>query len=265
MSRRRFDARPRAGTPVPDAEPERVVSFRPRTVLQVTGVLLGVAVALWVVFVSRQVITWMFVALFLTLAMNPGVAYLEGRGWRRGLATGAMFLAVIVAIAGLAALLVPPLVDQVSGFVNAVPGYIHDLTKGKGPFGFLERSTTSSRRCSTDSPRAARRSCPAAPVRRSRHAEHRLRRRRRGDDHLPDVFMLLEGPDLVERGLGMMPPASRRALAQRRPRHRAHDLGLRHRQPADLPHRRHLLGGGAARSWACPSRSPSASSSPSST
>jgi predicted PurR-regulated permease PerM len=120
-------------------KPERVVSFRPRAVLQVTGVLLGVAVALWVVFVARQVITWMLVALFLTLALNPAVSYLESRGWRRGLAIGAIFLAVILLIAGLAALLIPPLVDQVTGFVNAVPGYIHDLTRGKGPFGFLER------------------------------------------------------------------------------------------------------------------------------
>jgi hypothetical protein len=35
--------------------PQRVVLFRPRTVLQVVGVLLGVAVALWIVWVSIRV------------------------------------------------------------------------------------------------------------------------------------------------------------------------------------------------------------------
>jgi hypothetical protein len=37
---------------------ERLVSIRPRTILLVVGVLLGVAMALWVVWVARQVITW---------------------------------------------------------------------------------------------------------------------------------------------------------------------------------------------------------------
>jgi predicted PurR-regulated permease PerM len=33
---------------------------------------------------------------------------------------------------------VPVLVDQLNQFVDAVPGYVHDLTKGRGPLGFLE-------------------------------------------------------------------------------------------------------------------------------
>ena len=33
---------------------------------------------------------------------------------------------------------IPTLVTQVNDFANAVPGYIHDLTNGKGKLGFLE-------------------------------------------------------------------------------------------------------------------------------
>ena len=120
-------------------QPERVVTFRPRTVLQVTAVLLGVALALWVVFKAIQVLTWVAVALFLTLALNPAVGALEQRGWRRGRATAVIFLVAIAILVALGFLFIPTLVHQVTGFANAVPGYVDDLTKGRGPLGFLER------------------------------------------------------------------------------------------------------------------------------
>src|SRR3954447_23933745 len=121
--------------------PERVVSFRPRAVLQTIGVLLGVALGLWVLYVARQTITWILVALFLTLALAPAVTALERHGLRRrGAATAVVFLLAIAVAAGLGALLIPPLVDQISGFADALPGYLHDLTKGRGPLGFLERN-----------------------------------------------------------------------------------------------------------------------------
>jgi predicted PurR-regulated permease PerM len=120
--------------------PERVVSFRPKAVLQAILVMLAVAVVLWIVFVARQVITWIFVAAFLTLALNPAVSVLQMRGVRRrGAATAIVLAATILLIAAVGALLVPPLVDQVSGMVDAVPGYVHDVTAGRGPLGFLER------------------------------------------------------------------------------------------------------------------------------
>jgi predicted PurR-regulated permease PerM len=126
--------------PEDDRARERVVSFRPRAILQTTAVLLGVAVALWMVYVARQTITWMFVALFLTLALSPAVSALQARGLhRRGAATAVVFLVAVVILAGFGALLIPPLVDQVSGFAKAVPGYIENLTQGRGPLGFLER------------------------------------------------------------------------------------------------------------------------------
>jgi predicted PurR-regulated permease PerM len=71
--------------------------------------------------------------------MNPLVEWLQRRGIeRRGLAAGTAFLLVILAIAGISALFIPTLVDNVNKFVDATPGYVHDLTKGRGRFGFLE-------------------------------------------------------------------------------------------------------------------------------
>jgi predicted PurR-regulated permease PerM len=120
--------------------PERLVTFRPRTIVSVSLILVGIAAALWVLWVSRHVITWVLVSLFLALAINPAVEALMRRGVvkRRGAAAGLIYLLVVLAVAGLLAAFLPSLINQVNDFVNAVPGYIHDLTKGKGPLGFLE-------------------------------------------------------------------------------------------------------------------------------
>jgi predicted PurR-regulated permease PerM len=119
--------------------PERLVTFRARTIVSVSAILVGIAAALWVLWVSRHVITWILVSLFLALAINPAVEALQRRGVkRRGTAAGLIYLIVVLAVAGLLAAFLPSLINQVNDFVNAVPGYVHDLTKGRGPFGFLE-------------------------------------------------------------------------------------------------------------------------------
>src|SRR3954453_11705563 len=118
---------------------ERVVSLRPRTVAMVSGILVGIAAALWVVWIARQVITWVLIALFLALALDPAVRWVQRRGVeRRGAAAGLVYVAALLVIAALAAIFIPTLVSQVNKFVDALPGYVSDLTHGRGPFGFLE-------------------------------------------------------------------------------------------------------------------------------
>ena len=103
------------------AAPERIVLFRPRTILIVLGVTMLVAGALAVVFLAWHVITWILVAVFLAAALNPAVEFVERRGLRRGWASGLVFLLAILVIVGIGYLLIPPLVDQVRTFANAVP------------------------------------------------------------------------------------------------------------------------------------------------
>jgi predicted PurR-regulated permease PerM len=118
---------------------QRVVSFRPRTVVTVAALLVGVAVVLWIVWVSRRVLVWTFVSAFLAVALSPAVDALQRRGvHRRGVAAGIVYLVMIVIIAGLGALFIPTLVSQINDLVNAAPGYVRDLTHGRGPLGFLE-------------------------------------------------------------------------------------------------------------------------------
>jgi predicted PurR-regulated permease PerM len=118
---------------------ERVVAFRPRTILVSALVLVGVAVVLWIMWVSRRVLIWTFVSVFLAIAMSPAVEALQRRGLgRRGAAAAVVYLVVLGAIVALGALIIPTLIQQVNDFVEAVPGYVQDLTRGRGPLGFLE-------------------------------------------------------------------------------------------------------------------------------
>jgi predicted PurR-regulated permease PerM len=119
--------------------PERVVRFRARTILAIFGIVLAVAALLQVLWLARQVLTWIFVAIFLALALNPAVEWLQRHGLRRrGAAAGVTYVAAIAFIAGMSALFIPTLVDQVNDFVRAIPDYVDDLTKGRGRLGFLQ-------------------------------------------------------------------------------------------------------------------------------
>ena len=63
--------------------PERVVDVRTRTILRVLGVTIFVAVVLEVIWISRQVVSWLLISLFLALALDPFVSWIERRA-RRG-------------------------------------------------------------------------------------------------------------------------------------------------------------------------------------
>ena len=116
----------------------RVVDFRPRTIFRVIGLLIATAIVLEVIWIARHVLSWVFIALFLALALNPAVDWLERRISRRGAAAAIVFFAALVAIVGIAYLFIPTLIHQVNDFAGKVPDYLHDLTKGRGRLGFLQ-------------------------------------------------------------------------------------------------------------------------------
>ena len=119
--------------------PDRAIRFPARTILAVLGIAIAVWTLLQVLFITRQVLTWILVALFFAIALNPAVDWLQEHGIRRrGYAVGLTSLGVAGVITLIGWLVIPPLVDQVNDFANKVPDYVDDLTKGKGRFGFLE-------------------------------------------------------------------------------------------------------------------------------
>ena len=111
---------------------------RPRTVLQVLAIVVLVGLALLLVYQAWRVLTWILIAGVLAAALNPAVEAFERRGLRRGWAASVVFGLALIAFTVIGYLVIPSLVSQVSNFVNAVPGFIDDLTAGRGPLGFLQ-------------------------------------------------------------------------------------------------------------------------------
>ncbi len=102
--------------------------------------VLVVALLLHILSVARQVLVWMLIAVFLTMAINPAVDWLQSRWIKsRTIAVILAMLGVLLAIVAIGALFIPTLIDQVNNFANALPGYVHDVTNGRGRLGFLER------------------------------------------------------------------------------------------------------------------------------
>jgi len=119
--------------------PERAIRFQVRTILAVLAIVIAVWSLLQIVLITRQVLTWILVALFLAIALSPAVDWLQRKGVRRrGFAVALTALAVAGLIALVGWLVIPQLVDQVNDFARKVPDYIDDLTKGRGRLGFLE-------------------------------------------------------------------------------------------------------------------------------
>lgn len=121
------------------ANPEvRVIAIRPRTVLVVLAITVFVGLCFVLLYLAWNVLSWIVVAILLATALNPAVEAFERRGMTRPWAATLVFGIALLALTGIGLLVIPPLVTQVAEFVNAVPDFIDDLTKGRGPFGWLQ-------------------------------------------------------------------------------------------------------------------------------
>jgi len=131
-------APPRTMAEMVERAPSREILVRPRTLLIIAGTVLGVALAVWVFLEAWQVISWVFIALLFAIAMMPAVDYLERRGLPNTLAVSVVCFGVLGVVGLIAWAVVPTLIDQTTELVQAVPGAIDDITKGRGPLGFLQ-------------------------------------------------------------------------------------------------------------------------------
>ena len=124
---------------IPRMAGEQVVGFRGRTILKTIGIIVAVAVLLWLIWHARGVITWVLIAAFLAMAVNPLVDRLQNRvGMARGWAAAIVYVGVLAAIGAIGYSFIPTLVGQVNDFADALPGYVKNLTEGRGRLGFLE-------------------------------------------------------------------------------------------------------------------------------
>ena len=189
---------------------ERVIRFRVRTVLAVFALAIVVLGLLHLVSVARHVLIWIVIAMFLAAAINPLVDWLQKRGvHRRGFAAGFACILVLAFFAGIGALFIPTAISNTNKFVDAVPGYVDDLTKGKGRLGFLETKYHVVEK--------VRKQIKEGGAKRVLGLSGAAVSVTRGVINIVvgtitimflTFFMLLEGPAWVERFYGLLPPES---------------------------------------------------------
>lgn len=102
------------------------------TVLRVVAVLLGVAMGLWLLWASRTILTWVAIAAFLAVAINPLVALLQRRlRLRRAAAILLVYLLGTALATGAALVFVPPLIHAGQELSRQVPHYVDQLSRSR--------------------------------------------------------------------------------------------------------------------------------------
>jgi predicted PurR-regulated permease PerM len=93
-----------------------------RNVLVIVGVLL----TLYIIYLLRRPISWLIIAAFLAIALTGPVNFFQ-RYMKRGLAIFLVYLGLLAIPIGLGAVLLPPIVNQVSDVATNAPSYVSDV------------------------------------------------------------------------------------------------------------------------------------------
>ncbi len=100
----------------------------PRAVLAAAIGVAGFMVAQYLFVKLSDLLTILLVSLFLSFAVEPAVDYLAERGWRRGSATGLVFVVLLVLSTVLVWVVVDLVIQQVRTLVNDSPDLVKDAT-----------------------------------------------------------------------------------------------------------------------------------------
>jgi predicted PurR-regulated permease PerM len=121
------------------------ITISNRTVVRVLLLVVGMFMLLAAVRQAAHALTLIFIAFFLSLALNAPVHWIAQRlpGRRRGsrtLATATSFMVVIILLAGFLISIVPPLVAQTSNFIQEAPELVDELRDENSSLGsFIRR------------------------------------------------------------------------------------------------------------------------------
>jgi predicted PurR-regulated permease PerM len=102
---------------------------------KITTVVLAVVVAAVALYQVRSVAMSVFLGLFLAIAAEPFLSWLERRGLRRGWAVAVLALGTLVVLSGLIALLLYPAVKQIGQLIESLPALLEQLTDQLDQFG----------------------------------------------------------------------------------------------------------------------------------
>lgn len=99
--------------------------FDVRTVLRVLATAVALAAVLYLVYLLRRPIGWLFIAAFVAVAITAPVEILA-RKMPRGLAIANVYLGLLAFPIVIGALLVPPIVEQATDLASDIPEYVRD-------------------------------------------------------------------------------------------------------------------------------------------
>ncbi|HUO46443.1 MAG TPA: AI-2E family transporter [Acidimicrobiia bacterium] len=112
---------------MPVAPERRPPPWLPRAVLLIVGLLFLTALALWILLRVRTLVYITFIALFLAIALEPGVQRLSKRGWKRRKATVVVFIIAVVLGLGFLGSIIPIFIVQAASLVENIPQYLASL------------------------------------------------------------------------------------------------------------------------------------------
>jgi predicted PurR-regulated permease PerM len=105
----------------------RMPRWLPRAVVLVLALYAVFQLGTWAFHQLTGLLINILIAFFLALAIEPAVSWMASRGMRRGLATGLVFLAVMIAAAGFITLLGSMLAGQIIKIVEDFPDYLDSV------------------------------------------------------------------------------------------------------------------------------------------
>lgn len=106
---------------------EDLPPWAPALLRRIVVLLFTVFFAWNVINALRGFLVLLLISFFLAIALEPGVTYLSRKGWRRGLATAAIFFAVGVVGLTFVGLMIPLIIEEVVLLVNRLPDYADSL------------------------------------------------------------------------------------------------------------------------------------------
>jgi predicted PurR-regulated permease PerM len=111
-----------------------------RTIVVAVAIVFATYVMVAALLATLRIVAWVMIAGFFAVVLSPAVRRVQQRvGGRRALATGIVVLTTLLGIAGLVALFILPVREQLAEIVTDLPGTIQQAADGRGPVGGLVR------------------------------------------------------------------------------------------------------------------------------
>jgi predicted PurR-regulated permease PerM len=121
-----------------DPAPAGPTALGVRSVLVALGLIVAVAVAVALGYLAWKGISLVLIAVLFAVALNPAVEFFVVRGLARVTAAVLVFVLALCVVGILGLLLIPPLVEQITSFINALPELMSSVSRGHGWLGGLE-------------------------------------------------------------------------------------------------------------------------------